>query len=105
VASPKSKTASTSKVDLARAEFEKVRREFNDLRKPGAKCALGDKSVAAARYAAAGFLVGAEKAQGVADAARKRADDALKDVEEAEALAKEAAAAAEEAAKKSKSSK
>jgi hypothetical protein len=85
VASPKSKTAPPSKVELARAEFEKVRREFNDLRKPGAKCALGEKSVAAARYAAAGLLVEAEKAQEAADAARKRADEALKDVEKAAA--------------------
>lgn len=97
MAKPKAK-AEPSKVELARAEFENVRRQFNDLRKPGVKCTPKQKSVAAAKYRAASLLIEAAKAQAEADEARQRADAALKDVEAAEKLKVEA----DEAAKKVK---
>jgi hypothetical protein len=84
VAKPKAKAAAPSKVDVARVEFEKIRREYNDLRKPGVKCTPKEKSVAAAKYRAASLIIEAELAQRNALEAVARAEEAMKDVETAE---------------------
>jgi hypothetical protein len=85
VASSKTKAVPPSKVDVARVEFEKIRREYNDLRKPGVKCTQKQKSVAAAKYRAASLVIEAELAQRNAAEAVVRAEEAMKDVETAEA--------------------
>lgn len=80
-----SKKAPPTKVELARAELEKARGEYNDLRKPDAKPKPKEKSLAAARLNAAARVLEAEQAQEVADAARKKADEAIENIERVKA--------------------